>query len=58
MLRSPTTTSSPTIRPPSSSKPFKKTLAQARAGFADLGITVEDVMAEGDRVATAHVQIG
>ncbi len=30
---------------------FKETFAEARAGFPDLSITVEDVMAEGDRVA-------
>lgn len=29
----------------------KETFAEARAGFPDLSITVEDVMAEGDRVA-------
>jgi predicted ester cyclase len=31
---------------------FKETFSEARAGFPDLSITVEDVMAEGDRVAT------
>ena len=30
---------------------FKETFAEARAGFPDLSITIEDVMAEGDRVA-------
>jgi predicted ester cyclase len=30
---------------------FKETFAKAREGFPDLSITVEDVMAEGDRVA-------
>jgi steroid delta-isomerase-like uncharacterized protein len=30
---------------------FKETFAEARTGFPDLSITVEDVMAEGDRVA-------
>ncbi len=30
---------------------FKETFAEAREGFPDLSITVEDVMAEGDRVA-------
>src|SRR5215212_9433654 len=30
---------------------FKETFAEARAGFPDLNVTVEDVMAEGDRVA-------
>jgi steroid delta-isomerase-like uncharacterized protein len=30
---------------------FKDTFAEAREGFPDLSITVEDVMAEGDRVA-------
>ena len=30
---------------------FKETFAEALAGFPDLSITVEDVMAEGDRVA-------
>jgi predicted ester cyclase len=32
---------------------FKETFAEAREGFPDLSITVEDVMAEGERVA-AH----
>jgi predicted ester cyclase len=31
---------------------FKETFAEAREAFPDLSITVEDVMAEGDRVAT------
>src|ERR671910_3595376 len=30
---------------------FKETFSEARAGFPDLSITIEDVMAEGDRVA-------
>lgn len=30
---------------------FKETFAEARTGFPDLSIAVEDVMAEGDRVA-------
>jgi steroid delta-isomerase-like uncharacterized protein len=30
---------------------FKETFAEAREGFPDLSITVQDVMAEGDRVA-------
>jgi steroid delta-isomerase-like uncharacterized protein len=30
---------------------FKETFSEAREGFPDLEITVEDVMAEGDRVA-------
>jgi predicted ester cyclase len=30
---------------------FKETFAEAREGFPDLSITVEEVMAEGDRVA-------
>jgi steroid delta-isomerase-like uncharacterized protein len=30
---------------------FKETFAKAREGFPDLSVTVEDVMAEGDRVA-------
>ena len=30
---------------------FKETFAEAREGFPDLSVTVEDVMAEGDRVA-------
>ena len=30
---------------------FKETFVEAREGFPDLSITVEDVMAEGDRVA-------
>src|SRR5215213_11194663 len=30
---------------------FKETFAEAREGFPDLSVTVEEVMAEGDRVA-------
>ncbi len=30
---------------------FKETFAEAREGFPDLSITVEDLMSEGDRVA-------
>jgi steroid delta-isomerase-like uncharacterized protein len=30
---------------------FKETFSEAREGFPDLSITVEDVMAEGDQVA-------
>jgi steroid delta-isomerase-like uncharacterized protein len=30
---------------------FKETFSEAREGFPDLSVTVEDVMAEGDRVA-------
>jgi steroid delta-isomerase-like uncharacterized protein len=30
---------------------FKETFTEAREGFPDLSVTVEDVMAEGDRVA-------
>lgn len=30
---------------------FKETFAEAREGFPDLSITIEDLMAEGDRVA-------
>ena len=30
---------------------FVETFSEAREGFPDLGITIEDVMAEGDRVA-------
>ena len=30
---------------------FKETFSEAREGFPDLSITIEDVMAEGDRVA-------
>jgi steroid delta-isomerase-like uncharacterized protein len=30
---------------------FKETFSEAREGFPDLSITVEDLMAEGDRVA-------
>ena len=30
---------------------FKDTFAEAREGFPDLSITIEDEMAEGDRVA-------
>lgn len=37
---------------------FKATFAEARAGFPDLRITVEDVMAEGDRVAARVVMRG
>ncbi len=34
---------------------FKETFAEAREGFPDLSITVEDLMAEGDRVAARVV---
>jgi predicted ester cyclase len=34
---------------------FKQTFAEARAGFPDLSITIEDVMVEGDRVAARVV---
>jgi predicted ester cyclase len=34
---------------------FKQTFSEAREGFPDLSITVEDVMAEGDRVAARVV---
>jgi predicted ester cyclase len=37
---------------------FKETFAEAREGFPDLSITVEDVMAEGDRVAARVVMRG
>jgi steroid delta-isomerase-like uncharacterized protein len=37
---------------------FKETFTEARAGFPDLSITVEDVMAEGDRVAARVVMRG
>ena len=37
---------------------FKETFAEAREGFPDLSITVEDVMAEGDRVACRVVMRG
>ena len=37
---------------------FKETFAEAREGFPDLGITIEDVMAEGDRVAARVVMRG
>ncbi len=37
---------------------FKETFSEARAGFPDLSITVEDVMAEGDRVTARVVMRG
>ena len=37
---------------------FKETFSEAREGFPDLSITVEDVMAEGDRVAARVVMRG
>ena len=37
---------------------FKETFAEAREGFPDLSITVEDVMAEGDRVTARVVMRG
>ena len=37
---------------------FKETFTEARAGFPDLSITVEDVMTEGDRVAARVVMRG
>jgi steroid delta-isomerase-like uncharacterized protein len=37
---------------------FKETFTEAREGFPDLSITVEDVMAEGDRVAARVVMRG
>jgi predicted ester cyclase len=37
---------------------FKETFAEAREGFPDLSITVEDVMAEGDLVAARVVMRG
>jgi len=37
---------------------FKETFTEARAGFPDLSITVEDVMTEGDKVAARVVMRG
>jgi predicted ester cyclase len=37
---------------------FKQTFSEAREGFPDLSITVEDVMADGDRVAARVVMRG
>ncbi len=37
---------------------FKDTFSEAREGFPDLSVTVEDVMAEGDRVAARVVMRG
>jgi steroid delta-isomerase-like uncharacterized protein len=37
---------------------FKETFSEAREGFPDLGITIEDVMAEGDRVTARIVMRG
>jgi steroid delta-isomerase-like uncharacterized protein len=37
---------------------FKETFAEAREGFPDLSVTVEDVMAEGERVAARVVMRG
>jgi predicted ester cyclase len=37
---------------------FKETFSEAREGFPDLSITVEDMMAEGDRVAARVILRG
>ena len=37
---------------------FKETISEAREGFPDLSISVEDVMAEGDRVAARVTKRG
>ena len=37
---------------------FKETFSEARAGFPDLSVTVEEVMAEGDRVTARVVMRG
>jgi predicted ester cyclase len=37
---------------------FKETFSEAREGFPDLSITVEDVMADGDLVAARVVMRG
>jgi steroid delta-isomerase-like uncharacterized protein len=37
---------------------FKETFSETREGFPDLSITVEDVMAEGDRVSARVVMRG
>jgi predicted ester cyclase len=37
---------------------FEGTFSEARAGFPDLSVTVEDVMAEGDRVTARVVMRG
>jgi predicted ester cyclase len=37
---------------------FKETFSEAREGFPDLSITVENVVAEGDRVATRVIMRG
>ena len=37
---------------------FRETFTEAREGFPDLSITVEDVMAEGDRVTARVVMRG
>ncbi len=47
----PTTSYSNTTPPAKLVDTFKETLSEAKEGFPDLSITVEDVMAEGDRVA-------
>ena len=37
---------------------FEETFSEARAAFPDLSVTVEDVMAEGDRVAARVIMRG
>jgi steroid delta-isomerase-like uncharacterized protein len=37
---------------------FKETFSEARAAFPDLSVTVENVVAEGDRVATRVIMRG
>ena len=37
---------------------FKETFSEAREGFPDLSITVEDMMAEGDRMAARVIMRG
>ena len=37
---------------------FEETFSEARAAFPDLSVTVEDVVAEGDRVATRVIMRG
>jgi predicted ester cyclase len=46
------------MEPPRLIDTFKETFSEARAAFPDLCVTVEDVMAEDDRVAARVVMRG
>jgi predicted ester cyclase len=54
----PTTSYTQTTPPAKLIDTFKQTFSEAREGFPDLSITVEDVMAEGDGVAARVVMRG